>query len=239
MLVSDLEFIDVAILKKIGPETTVEGFGSNISSTFFEAANLLGALKLKGYIDIHSAIGNSPVIISEKGRMLLNELDENAEKDLAKADLAILSNIRDGVKDPVQIESNLNLNSADVAYGLYKLWKKGLINYKVRNAKVELSLTAQGFEHEPVAQSAEPTSSRAVVDKQEINTEAEVKNKIAEELAKEEFIIGDESAEITAEKRIAANVSYYANKYKWLILLAIIISVLIGAVAMAYILKVI
>lgn len=237
---SDLEFIDIAVLKKIGPETTVEGFGSSISSTFFEAANLLGTLKLKGYIDIHSAVGNSPVIISEKGKLLLNELDENAENELTKADLAILANIRDGVKTPQDIESNLNLNSADVAYGIYKLWKKGLINYKVRNAKVELSLTTQGFEHEPGEEGAD---SRPVLQQAEDaspeQADAEVKNKVAEELAKQEFVVGDSSEEITLEKRISANIAYYANKYKWFILGVIALSVLAMLIVMAYLLNVI
>ncbi|MEM0438102.1 MAG: hypothetical protein QXU54_02260, partial [Candidatus Micrarchaeia archaeon] len=95
----EFDFMDVALLKRIDVETTVEGFGSRISSTFFEAANLLGTLKIKGYVDIHSAIGNSPVIVTDKGRALLRDLDIWAEEPLTRVDLAVLGNIKGGLRD--------------------------------------------------------------------------------------------------------------------------------------------
>lgn len=223
--VSDLEFIDVAVLERIGADTTVENFGSKISSTFFEAANLLGTLKLKGYINIHSAIGNSPVVITEKGRMIMKDLNADAEKEVGKVDLAVLGNVKGGLKDPAQIESALNINSRDMAYSIYKLWKKGLIEYKVRNAKVELLLTSQGFEHEESGEEEKIEESERGG-----GASAEIKNRAAEELAKEEFVVGDVLPEITIGQRAAANISYYIDKYKiYAAAIAVLIVIVIAA----------
>lgn len=212
----DLEFIDIALLKRIDEETTVEGFGSKISSTFFEAANLLGTLKIKGLIEIHSAIGNSPVLITEKGKLLLKELDMYSEVELTKTDLAVLGSIRGGMKDPKQVEAALNIKSSDIAYAIYKLVRKGLVDYKVRNAAVEIMLTTQGFEKENpvVKEHANRALAKVVLARSEAKGPGDIRNKVAEELAGEEF--GDaEKDDIKLDETGISKALYYANKYKW------------------------
>lgn len=222
----DLEFIDVAILKKIDDETTVENFGSKINSTFFEAANLLGNLKVKGYIDIHSSIGNSPVIISEKGRLLIKELDVFSQDALSRFDLAVLGNVKGGVKDPGQIEELLNTTSRDVAFSLYRLWSKGLVEYFVRNGRVEVRLTSQGFEHnspEVNAQAAR-VMMRTSQGVKNVNAPSEVKNKVAEELASADITI-EKNVSVPLHSRIIANILYY-KWYVGILLLILLISIL-------------
>ncbi|MCX6772534.1 MAG: hypothetical protein NTV88_02060 [Candidatus Micrarchaeota archaeon] len=48
---NELSFLDIAILRKIDAESSVEKFGSMINTSFFETANLLGTTKIKGYMN--------------------------------------------------------------------------------------------------------------------------------------------------------------------------------------------
>lgn len=226
----ELEFIDVALLKRIDAETTVENFGSKVNSSFFEAANLLGALKIKELVDIHSAIGNSPVIITDKGKALLRDLDAYSEADVTKMDSAVLGCVRGGMKSPKQIEAALNIKSRDVAFSIYRLVKKGLLDYKVRNADVELMLTTQGFEEENpiVKEHANRALAKIVQVKQEVKGPPEVRNKTAEELASEEFNIA-EGGDAEPTDRNISKMLYYVDRYKWHALGAAV------AIAMAFV----
>jgi len=162
---NDLEFIDVIVLKKIDAESTVESFGSRLGG-IFEAANILGGIKLKGYIDIHSIIGNSPVLITEKGSSLLHDLDLHSKTPLSKVDDAVLDTIKKGFKEPGQISRMLNINPRDIAYSLNKLWVKGMIDVYSNNGKVDITLTTKGFEKET-----------------QVEVENNVRNKLAQEIA--------------------------------------------------------
>lgn len=216
---SEFDFMDVALLKRIDVDTTVEGFGPKISSTFFEAANLLGTLKIKGYVDIHSAIGNSPVTITEKGRALLRDLDLSAGEPLTRIDLAVLGNIKGGLRDPKQIESMLNVSAADIARSIYKLHKNGFVDYRVKNAGIELMLTAQGFEHESaeVRQHASQASIKSPT-LQVVAAPAEIRNAVAKELASDEIAV-ERGTSIPAHERLIANSIYYFTKYWYIVLL--------------------
>lgn len=174
---NDLEFIDVIVLKKIDADSTVESFGSRLGG-IFEAANILGGIKLKGYIDIHSIIGNSPVIITDKGNSLLHDLDVHARTPITKIDKAVLDSIKKSFKEPGQISRMLNINSRDIAYSLNKLWVKNLINVSSHNGKVDITLTVQGFEEEINIKEELPLESDTNSDN--------IKNKIAKEIIDED-----------------------------------------------------
>jgi len=230
--VNDVEFIDIALLRKIDAETTVESFGPKINSTFFETANLLGALKIKGFIDIHSSIGNSPVIISERGKMLLKELDVFSQQNLSRVDLAVLGNIKGGIKDPKQIESLLNVNARDIAFSIYKLHNKGFVDYRVKNAAVELLLTTKGFEQDNPDVKMHAIKAEMRSPAEVVNAPSELKNKIAHELAKEDITVDETaSANITEMDRLLANIAYY----KWYIMGGVVLA---SAVAIALLLLV-
>jgi len=171
---NDLEFIDVIVLKKIDADSTVESFGSRLGG-IFEAANLLGSIKLKGYIDIHSIIGNSPVLLTEKGNSLLHDLEVHSRTPITKIDKAVLDSIKDGFSEPKQISRMLNINSRDIAYSLNKLWVKNYIDVSSNNGKVEITLTTLGFEDE-----VKPVEDKIPQEKEEQDNS--VKNKIAKEL---------------------------------------------------------
>lgn len=167
---SELEFIDVIVLKKIDADSTVESFGSRLGG-IFEAANILGGIKLKGYIDIHSIIGNSPVLITQKGNSLLHDLDLHSKAPLSKIDDAVLDTIKKGFKEPGQISRMLNINGKDIAYSLNKLWVKGMIDVYSNNGKVDITLTTMGFEKET-----------------QIEVENKVRNKLAQEIAEDDEV---------------------------------------------------
>ncbi len=177
---NDLEFIDVIVLKKIDADSTVESFGSKLGG-IFESANILGGIKLKGYIDIHSIIGNSPVILTEKGDSLLHDLDVHSRSNISKIDKAVLDSIKKGFSESKQISRMLNINSRDIAYSLNKLWVKKYINVDSHNGKVEITLTALGFEDDLKVQ-------EEIEEKYE--AEDNVKNKLAREI-----VDGDEENE--------------------------------------------
>lgn len=174
---NDLEFIDVIVLKKIDADSTVESFGSRLGG-IFEAANILGGIKLKGYIDIHSIIGNSPVIITEKGNLLLQDLDLHSRSTVTKIDKAVLDSIKDGFSEPKQISRMLNINSRDIAYSLNKLWVKNYIDVSSHNGKIEITLTALGFEDEIKVVEEKP--------KEKNETDNNIKNKLAKEIVDDE-----------------------------------------------------
>lgn len=208
----DLEFIDVIVLKKIDADSTVESFGSRLGG-IFEAANILGGIKLKGYIDIHSIIGNSPVIITEKGTSLLHDLDVHSRGELSKIDDAVLDSIKKGFKEPGQISRMLNINSRDIAYCLNKLWVKNMIDVSANNGKVDISLTTLGFEKET-----------------KVEVDANVKNKIAQEIVEDDDEAKKEVCELENEDNsLMGKLSKYSFAILGvgLILIAIIIVILI------------
>ncbi len=226
----DCEFIDIVALKRITPDTTVENFGPRISSSFFEAANLLGTLKLKGYIEIHSSVGNSPVTLTERGRNLLKEAEDRSKKDITKIDEAVLSRIKKGIKSPKQIAEILNVSNSAVAYSLYRMYKKGMIDYRIYNGHVEVMLTEDGFEKAPEKNEGDITISRVSENKR-----SEIRNKVAEELAKEEIVI-EKDTKPDPQKMFKSKMEYYIKRY-W-IKAAIILFIgilLIGAVLLYYI----
>ena len=47
----EINFMDLASLLSIGPDTTLERLGSAINASIFDASNMAGTLKQKGLID--------------------------------------------------------------------------------------------------------------------------------------------------------------------------------------------
>ncbi len=143
---NELNFLDIVILKKIDPDSSVEKFGSTINTSFFETANLLGTIKIKGYINIESSLGGiSKVAITDAGTSILAMADQRARDQIEPLDNAILHAIAGGTKEMEALRSSLNIRSGDLAYHAHKLISQGFLDYDVRSAKVEFVLTEQGF----------------------------------------------------------------------------------------------
>ena len=142
----ELAFLDLVVLQRIEPGTVVEKFGIKINSSFFDAANILGTLKQKSYIDFKSTYpGPSEVEVTQVGARMLEVADEKAKEAVDELDFAILKKIVDGYRDPDEIKSELNIRSGDLALRLHKLVKQDLVSYVVKNIKISLSITEDGF----------------------------------------------------------------------------------------------
>ena len=151
----ELTFMDLVVLQRIGPDTTLERFGSKINSSYFDAANILGTIKLKGYVDIESAIGASKVSVSDGGKAVLAMAEEKSQGEIDSLDRGILAAVSRGTKEVDRIGERLNVRSADLAYHIYKLVKNNYIDYDLRAGKVSVMLTESGFNNAGGAVGAE------------------------------------------------------------------------------------
>jgi hypothetical protein len=143
---NELTFLDLAILKKVDADSSVEKFGSIINTSFFETANLLGNVKIKGYVNIESSVGGiSSVKITDAGTSLLTVAEQRSKDPVEPLDNAILHEVAGGNKELESLQAKLNIRSGDLAFHLYKLVVQGFMDYEVRSAKVTFVLTEQGF----------------------------------------------------------------------------------------------
>ncbi|MFA6213784.1 MAG: hypothetical protein WC717_00715 [Candidatus Micrarchaeia archaeon] len=143
---NELTFLDLVILKKIDDGSSVENFGSTINTSFFETANLLGTVKIKGYISIETSIGGiSKVAATDAGKGIMALAEKKASEPIEPLDNALLHALAGGAKDPEALQAQLNIRSGDLAYHINKLAAQGFIDYEVRSAKASLMLTEQGF----------------------------------------------------------------------------------------------
>jgi hypothetical protein len=142
----ELTFLDLVVLQRIEPDTVIEKFGTKINSSFFDAANILGTLKQKGYIDFKTTYpGPSAVEVTQTGARMLEIADEKSKEDVDDLDLAILGKMADGHRDFGTINAEINVRSSDLAMHLHKLVKKDLASYVLKSGRVELSLSEEGF----------------------------------------------------------------------------------------------
>ncbi len=145
-MVDDINYLDLLVLRKMDAESTVEKFGSSINTSFFETANLLGTMKIKGLLDIQSSIGGqSPLVITGDGRDLLSEAMRKSVEPTDTLDQAILHALAGGVADLSSLQTAINIRSRDLAFHLHKLKNLDLIDYEVRSGHVRLFLTEKGF----------------------------------------------------------------------------------------------
>jgi hypothetical protein len=143
---NELTFLDLVILKKVDDESSVEKFGTIINTSFFETANLLGTVKIKGFIDIEPSVGGmSKVILTDGGKGILALAEKKAAEPIEPLDNAILHALAGGAAELEALHSALNVRSGDMAYHINKLIAQGFMDFSVRSAKVYFTLTEQGF----------------------------------------------------------------------------------------------
>ncbi|MCX6777327.1 MAG: hypothetical protein NT157_00395 [Candidatus Micrarchaeota archaeon] len=171
----ELTFLDLVALQRIDSDSTVERFGSKINSSFFDAANLLGSLKIKGFINIDSSIGASKITVTKEAEEILKLADAKANDEVDELDGAVIKAVAAGLKMPGRISEKLNIRSRDLTFRIYKLVKKNYLDYVVRSGRVELILTEDGFK----------ASGRAAGIVSETFTEGDQPSSVAEELVKE------------------------------------------------------
>ena len=143
---NELTFLDLVILKKIDANSSVENFGSQINTSFFETANLLGTVKIKGYVNIESSLGGiSKVAITDAGMGILALAEKKAAEPIEPLDNALLHALAGGAKDPEALQSQLNIRSGDLTYHINKMVVQSFMDYEVHSGRVGLMLTEQGF----------------------------------------------------------------------------------------------
>jgi len=144
--VDNLTYLDLLVLLKLDENSVIERFGPVINTSFFETANLLGSLKVKGYLDLESSIGGmSRISITEHGRQVMHQCEQKTLEPLDSLDEAILSTIATGVSDSERLAQRLNVRPADLAVHLNKLCVQAFIESTVKSAKVGIALTEKGF----------------------------------------------------------------------------------------------
>ncbi len=142
----DVDFVDLTALKKIQPDTVVEKFGSSINSSFFDASNVLGTLKIKGLVDFTSSIGGQNTItITDEGKKVMDEASSRAMEPIDNLDNSILLQLASGKKSLKELIAALNLRAKDLSLRLYKLEEQQFIKSDFRNGSLEIVLTEKGF----------------------------------------------------------------------------------------------
>ena len=139
-------FVDVVALTRITPQTYVENFGSAINSSFFDASNILGTLRMKKLVDFETNFpGQNEIKITETGNKLLQDLSAKAESEFDHLDMEIIEQLSKGKRSLPDISGAINIAETDMAMHLYKLSKQGFATYEIRNGAIAISLTEKGF----------------------------------------------------------------------------------------------
>ena len=142
----EITFLDLMALTKIKPDTVVEKFGGLINSSFFDASNVLGALKIKGLIDFTTTFpGQSAITLTEGGKRLIQDADEKAKLPFDQLDLAILIQLSGGKRSFTDLSGAINLAPADMAMHLYKIAQQQYMTPNFRNGMIDLMLTEKGY----------------------------------------------------------------------------------------------
>jgi hypothetical protein len=139
-------FIDLFALTKITPQTVVEKFGTSINSSFFDASNILGGLKIKGLIDFTTVFGGqNSIAITDLGHKLLDEATAKVNLPLDHLDIAILVQLSGGKRSLNDLTNTLNIMPKDLSMHLYKMMQQGFLSAEFRNGVLNLMLSEKGF----------------------------------------------------------------------------------------------
>jgi hypothetical protein len=145
-MVEEFDFLDLMALTKIGQDTVVEKFGSLINSSFFDASNILGTLKIKGLIDFSTTFpGQNAITITDLGKQLINEASSKVSEPFDQLDLAILQQLSGGKRTLVDVGSAVNISPRPLALHLFKLTQQQYVSTTLRSGTVGMMLTEKGF----------------------------------------------------------------------------------------------
>lgn len=240
---NDLTLLDLAILKKIDAESTVESFGSKINTSFFETANILGTMKIKGYITIEPSVGGlSRVAITDAGMSILALAEKKASEPMEPLDNAILYALARGAKDFDSLKSQLNIRSGDLTYHVNKMVAQGFLDYEVLSGRVNIMLTEKGF-NSVGGMKSQSVPAEAQSAKKDEHAKAEIDHMLAgldeqEKKAGKHAAAEKEGGKAKKEeeekqghedkkkrekyKRLASKISYYVSEYLLWIILAVV-----------------
>ncbi len=142
----EINFLDLITLSRITPDLVVEKFGSKINSSYFDAANILGTLRIKGLIGFSADFpGQNAITVTDVGKALMKEAEDRSKGPFDQIDFAILLQMKSGKRSYVDIGNAVNLRPKDLAMHLYKLGKQQYAVEEIRNGLVEVMLTEKGL----------------------------------------------------------------------------------------------
>jgi len=145
-MAEDINFLDLMALKRITPTTVVEKFGGLINSSFFDASNILGTLKLKGLVDFTTTVpGQNAITITDIGNQLMKDADKKSGEQFDQLDLAMLKQLAGGKRSFQDLSTAVNIRPKDLAMHLYKLTGQAYITSEFRNGNIDTALTEKGF----------------------------------------------------------------------------------------------
>ncbi len=145
-MADEINFVDLAALTRITPDSVVEKFGGVINSSFFDASSILATLKQKGLIDFTTAFpGQSAITITELGKQLLNDAHDKANTPFDQLDFTILNQLSAGKRNVQELNQSVNVTQKDFALRIYKLAQNAYLSYDMRNGNVSIALTEKGF----------------------------------------------------------------------------------------------
>lgn len=145
-MTDEITFLDLLTLSKIGPDTVVEKFSNITNSSFFEASNILGGLKIKGVIDFTTSFpGQSTVNVTSEGKELLDEAEKKATEPFDPLDAGVLFQLSKGNRSLTDLGGALNIRPKDLALHLYKLTMQQYVQSVLKNNGVDLMLTEKGY----------------------------------------------------------------------------------------------
>jgi hypothetical protein len=145
-MAEEINFLDLATLSKIGPDTVVEKYGALINSSFFDASNILGTLKLKGLIDFSTIFpGQNGIKITDSGKQLLDEAAAKSSDKFDELDFAIISHLSSSKRTLQELTGAVNLRPRDLALHIFKLVQQQYASYTIRNGNLDITLTEKGF----------------------------------------------------------------------------------------------
>jgi predicted transcriptional regulator len=146
-MADEINFLDILTLSKIGPDTVVEKFSSVTNSSFFDASNILGGLKIKGLIDFTTSFpGQSVVHVTDAGVATLAEAEEKSKSsELDQLDLEILLQLSKGKRTLTDLGGAVNIRARDLGMHLYKLMEQQFISSTLKNGGIDITLTEKGF----------------------------------------------------------------------------------------------
>lgn len=146
MPVEDINFLDLAVLLKITPDTAMEKLGGMINASFFDASFIAGSLKQKGLIEFSNDYpGPNVISISQAGKGLIAEAEAKGAEPFDNLDMGILEQLSTGKRAPAELVESMNLRNKDIALRIYKLFKQNFLIYELKNGNVDLLLTESGF----------------------------------------------------------------------------------------------
>ncbi len=234
MMDEDIGFLDVVLISRIDNDTTLENFGGRVNTTYFEAANLMGTLKVKGLVTFEQSVGGqSPVKITDKAKRILGLMNEKSEEQFTDLDTAILRAIASGANNSQKIEEAVNVASFDVALHINKLYVQAFLDYTIRNSVITIRLTEKGFGRVKGVRIV-TTKNKKDDDKKEIETEHNDDDYSNSDNVDDSGLPPQTPSEIKVgkdeikSKMLMSKLEFYIGKYWWVfVLIPLLIIILI------------